>query len=189
MRSKKLFLIPAILSLVSCAVPTVMGIERASFTVTRACSRYGTSQLTFRHSFFGDGVFSRGFENVSMPKTPLVAGDYFEVEYYGLLTALTSSPCQFVLEGGDVVGTRFVPTSVHKTTLDFLNKETNLDFFSTAVILNSHGDWECILDYQGDELYYTLDMGYYEENRCPEDAVCEELPIVIAGVYAYNPRI
>lgn len=57
------------------------------------------------------------------------------------------------------------------------------------MILNSHGDWECILDYQGDELYYTLDMGYYEENRCPEDAVCEELPIVIAGVYAYNPRI
>lgn len=184
MKFKNFLLAPVIFTLACSVKPTVTSVSKASFTVTHSFVGDTYAQLTF-----SDGYFGTGFEHFSYPKTPLVAGDYFEIEYTGDLIVQESFPCNYIIQGGEVVSTKFIPTTIHKATKDYLNKETNLDFFSTRVILSSQGDWEYILDYQGDELYYTLDMGYYEENRCPEGAVCEELPIVIAGVYAYNPRI
>ena len=184
MKLRNLLLFPILFSL-SCSVkPTVTVTEKASFTVNYSYVDEEHGVLTF-----SDGYLDRGFDNFSLPKTPLIAGDYFEIEYTGELLTIETFPCQYVIKNGEVLSTRFVPTSVETLKKDEITRWANIDIFSTRVILNQLGEWKYFNDYKGDVVYCTMDMGYYEQHKCPPNANCGVLPAVVAGVYAYNPRI
>lgn len=149
--------------------------------------------LLYDHSYYhwNGGVSIHIEENI-------VAGDILIVNFES--DEEISTYCELTYPSSCYINAKAVSYEFIKTNIISINAETPIkemakdikesyDLNNPYVVLDEEGHYIDIEEYEGHELYLSIDKSledYY--CSCPEGAQCEPCPTYIAGLYAYNPR-
>ena len=125
----------------------------------------------------------------------IVAGDQlsitFDGEYDGI--CLETYPAQCTITG-TIKSYRLIQTQVIGMLVDEASMATAIRnsgyvLDNECVILNEEGRYTSLDDYDGSNIFLSVDQKKTEEHcTCPEGAQCGPCPIYISQLYAYNPR-
>ena len=141
-------------------------------------------------------------DSVSLPERidtdgPLVAGDQvvitFEGDYEIFCVDVYPGQCRVngKVKRQDFVKTEILGIQVADATIGDIADDIKSDYHldNTYVILDEEGKFTPLENYEGHELYLSVNRRSTEYHcTCQDGAECEPCLTYIAGLYAYNPR-
>lgn len=137
---------------------------------------------------FDSNYLSDDFNQIEI-QSNLVAGDELKIKHTGDFIIAESYPGILYLDG-ELISYSFVLTDIIGIHVDdsYITKDVLSAYVlnNENVILNDDGEFISLDEYQGHDIFLSVDKS--KEETCPDGAWCTPQLRYIAGLYAYKPR-